>query len=392
MNKQNISKLKLFLDGLMNRMEENEEYFEKIELELKSGTKQFKSIIPFKNENFTYNINGKSKSFSQKEFSNEIAVLSEEYDAITVSYEERGMVYSIEADSKGVRMKTGEALEQIKTDIHEQIADAGREYIVKVGKANKLLREIGILGDNGKVKNDMIRKYNQIDHFIELIQDIFSTTLKDVECINVLDCACGKSYLSFALNYYIKEVLKRNCNFIGIDISQGAIKSSQEMADRLGYKNMEFITKDLRDYMPNKQIHLFISLHACDIATDMALAMAVNIKAKAIVAVPCCHREILGQFSLEKLQPVLKYGILKARFADVITEGIRGVLLESKGYKVSMVEYISPLDTPKNLMIRAELKNEGNNKAKAEYVEIKKFLAVEPSLEKMLLNPQLLSF
>jgi SAM-dependent methyltransferase len=386
MNKQNAAKLKIFLSGLMSRLDENELFFKKMGIELKSGLKSYKSNITFQNKNFSYNINGKTKSFENIDFPDEIVKLVEEYDAVIFSYEERGVIYKIEGDIKGVRLKTGENLDQIKTDTHELVQNGGREYIIKTGKANKLLKEIGILAENDKIKNDMVRKYNQIDHFIELIQDIFSSTLKDVECINVLDCACGKSYLSFALNYYIKEILKRNCQFIGIDISEGVIKSSRAMAERLGYKNMEFINSDLKDYFPEKQIHLFISLHACDTATDMALALAVNIRANAIVAVPCCHREILGQFTLPNLQPLLKYGILKARFADVVTEGIRGLLLESHGYKVSMVEYISPLDTPKNLMIRAELKNDGNSKAKAEYSEIKKLLGVEPSLEKMLRN------
>jgi len=228
----------------------------------------------------------------------------------------------------------------------------------------------------------MIRKYNQIDHFVELIDDMLKGLCAEYDTINVLDCACGKSYLTFVLNYYIKEVLKKNCHFTGIDYSKGVIDASKKMAKNLGYNNMDFEVKDLRDYEADRKIHLVISLHACDTATDLAIAAGVRNKAKALVVVPCCQRELLSQYQFEALASITKHGILKARLADVLTDGIRAMLLEAWGYKVSVVEYISPLETPKNLMIRAEKISGTNNELLSEYRKLKRILGIDPTLEK----------
>ena len=225
-----------------------------------------------------------------------------------------------------------------------------------MGQADELLREIGILGSNNKVKNNMIRKYNQIDHFVELIDDIIKELYKKNDSITVLDCGCGKSYLLFVLNYYIKEVLKKPCYFIGLDYSDSVIKASKKTASNLGYKNMEFKVTDIKNYIPQRKIHLVISLHACNTATDEAIAFAINNNVGAMVAVPCCQQEILSQYSFMPFDSIIKHGVLKARMADILTDGIRALLLEALGYKVSVVEYVSPIDTPKNLMIREKVK------------------------------------
>jgi SAM-dependent methyltransferase len=255
--------------------------------------------------------------------------------------------------------------------------------LVKIGEADNLLKEIGILTKEGKVKNDMIRKYNQIDHFVELIDKMIDD-LSDSDTITVLDAGCGKSYLTFVLNYYIKEKKKKNCYFIGIDRSAGVIKASQDIAKRLGYKNMEFIEEDLHFYEPSRKIDMVISLHACDIATDMALGLAVRVNARAIVCVPCCHKELLEQYSFDALGEITKHGVFKARFADILTDGVRSLLLETQGYKVSVVEYISPLETPKNLLIRAQKVSDDNKKAMDEYLKIKSMFGIRTYLEKLI--------
>jgi len=188
----------------------------------------------------------------------------------------------------------------------------GREYIIKVGQADNLLKEIGILTQDGKVKNDMIRKYNQIDHFVELVKEIIDE-FPEKKTITVLDCGCVKSYLTFVLNYYIKDVLKRPCYFIGLDHSETVIKASRQMAKNLGYANMEFHQTDIKNYTADRQIDMVISLHACDTATDMAIGLGVRMNAKAIIAVPCCHRKLLNQYDYEVFKPIIKHGVLKAR-------------------------------------------------------------------------------
>jgi len=234
-----------------------------------------------------------------------------------------------------------------------------------------------------KVKNDMIRKYNQIDHFVELVDGLIKEQ-GDKDSITVLDCACGKSYLSFVLNFYIKEKLKKNCYFIGLDISEQVISSSKKMAKDMGYRNMEFHQIDIQNYQPTRKIDIVVSLHGCDVATDMAIAAGVRYGAEGIIVIPCCHRELLSQYEYKPFSEIIKYGVLKARIADALTDGIRGLLLEAMGYEVSIVEYISPLDTPKNLMIRAVKKSGRNRKAYDEYLNLKENLGINPALARLL--------
>ncbi|SHH34960.1 class I SAM-dependent methyltransferase [Tepidibacter thalassicus] len=384
MNKQSIAKLNLFFMGLKERCIENKDFFKSIEVVYKSGKKEFKGIATIKDDKYNLNFKGMSDLYTFDEFIKYISKEAENYDSIKFKYIERGTTILIEGDNKKVNIKyidNNETLEKIDEYTASQIKN--RDYYVKVGPANDLLKEIGILTKEGKIKNDKIRKYNQIDHFVELIDKLIKE-LDYKDSITVLDCACGKSYLSFVLNYYIKEVLKKNCYFIGIDYSENVIKSSKKMAENLGYKNMEFINEDLVSYTPDRDIDIVISLHACDIATDMALGLGVRSKAKAIIVVPCCHKELLNQYKFDELNPILKHGVFKARFADLLTDGLRSLLLEGYGYDVSVVEYISPLDTPKNLMIRAVKKRENNKKALDEYYKLKELFGVNPTLEKII--------
>ena len=147
---------------------------------------------------------------------------------------------------------------------------------------------------------------------------------------------------------------------------------------------MEFNMTDIKNYSAIRDIHLVISLHACDTATDEAIALAVRNNAKAMVLVPCCHRELLSQYSYEPFEQILKQGILKARIADALTDGMRTLFLESLGFEVSIVEYISPLETPKNLMIRAQKTRTLNKKALDEYEKLKKALNINPTLQRIL--------
>lgn len=405
MNKQSIAKLELFLKGLEERILGQEEYFIGINAEYKSGLKSYPAEITLKDKKIVIQFAGRTEKVEISWLSARLAKFAENYDSLQLTYKERGTTILIEADNKNVKTK------YIDKPTLPPADSSARSYLIKVGEADSLLKEIGIISADGKLRNDMIRKYNQIDHFVELIAPMLEN-LGEQKCINVLDCGCGKSYLSFVLNYYIRDVLKKPCHFIGIDVSSGVIEASRKMAANLGYHNMTFHNTDIRSYSPDRDIHFVISLHACDTATDEALAAAIRFGARAIAAVPCCHRELLGQYSLSELAPVLKHGILKARIADALTEGMRALFLEGMGYKVSVVEYISPLETPKNLLIRAEKpagshahththasvtesdhktaeadNTNGENKTRkefmAEYRAVREFLGSKPMLERL---------
>lgn len=387
MNSQSVKKLELFLTGLEQRLEEQRDYFRKITAVYKSGTKDYVALLTFKDGKLVMNFNGTQDTLEIGWLAARLSKLAQNYDSVAITYEERGTTLFIEADSKNVKMTTRQTEKENLPAAHSETSRIGnRDYYIKVGQADELLKEIGILSQEGKIRNDMIRKYNQIDHFVELIHDLLKELTDAHESVTVLDCGCGKSYLSFVLNYYIKEVLKKPCHFIGIDYSETVIEASKKMAAHLGYHNMEFRKTDIRNFMSNREIHLVISLHACDTATDQAIALAVNNQVGNMVMVPCCHRELLNQYAYKPFEQILKYGILKARMADVLTDGLRAMFLEALGYHVSIVEYISPLETPKNLMLRARKTGTYNQRLMDEYNAVKRLLDVQPSLEKLVVR------
>lgn len=390
MNKNNINKLNLFFMGLQNRFNENISIFKHINVEFVSGLKSFKGEATLNGAELTYNFNGVTKKLSIENFFHNILEQCLNYEGLSLTYSERGEVLLITADNKNVTMKTIDVGSSNFTREDNKIKKEAmyntststllnRNYYIKVGEADNLLKEIGIMSKEGKIKNDKIRKYNQIDHYVELLEGILDELPKN-KVINILDCGCGKSYLSFVLNYYLTEVKKRKCHFIGLDYSETVIDTSKNMAKNLGYRNMEFHAVDIKDYNPDKKINVVISLHACDTATDMALALGIKIESDIIIAVPCCHREILNQYSYPPFKSILDHGVFKARMADILTDGMRSLMLKAKGYKVSVVEYISPLETPKNLMIRAIKENDEDMDAMSEYMSMMSSLNVYPAL------------
>ncbi len=385
MNNQNVQKFALFLTGISQRLTDNFDFFKKITADYKSGTKTYPAVISAENGKLQLKFNGVTETLEIGWLAARLSKLAVSYDSVAFVYEERGTTIFIEADNKNVKMSTRQNAKENTAGPHNEVSQVGnRDYYIKLGHADELLKEIGILSSDGKVKNDMIRKYNQIDHFVELIHDLLEELAQKKDSITVLDCACGKSYLTFVLNYYIREVMKKPCYFIGLDYSDIVIEASKKMAQNLHYQNMEFKVTDIRDYHARRDIDLVISLHACDTATDEAMALAVNNHVGAMVMVPCCHRELLSQLDYKPFEHVFKYGILKARISDALTDGLRGMLLEALGYKVSLVEYISPLETPKNLMIRAEKAGKQSAAAMEEYKRLKELLNVNPTLEKLI--------
>ena len=400
MNKQSLSKLKLFFMGLENRFSENSSTFKGLKATFNTGLKSFRGNGSYEDGKVKYNFNGITQVDDIKSILEKVIKDAESYESLAFIYSERGTDILISADNKNVTMKNIEIqdseedipkVKSIKSSslgLHSDGATStllNRDYYIKVGKADNLLKEINIMTKDGKIKNDKIRKYNQIDHYVELLDGIFDK-LNYKGTLTILDCGCGKSYLSFVLNYYLTEVKKIKSHFIGLDYSEGVIESSRKMAENLGYRNMEFHAIDIKDYVPDKNINVVLSLHACDTATDMALALGIRVQSDVIIAVPCCHRELLNQYSYEPLKSITKHGVLKARLADILTDGMRAAMLEAKGYDVSVVEYISPLETPKNLMIRAIKIKEENSKALEEYDELMKALKVNPALNRFLIE------
>ncbi|MGB4588258.1 MAG: SAM-dependent methyltransferase [Clostridiaceae bacterium] len=379
MNKTSIDKLNFFFMGLESRFKENETIFLSLEVLYKGGLKIFKGIgKPNGEEGLSYNYNGFTRILPFVDLLNDIKKEALKYDEMVITYKERGTKLIITATAKNVSMTTEAMKFDDKEEKKETSVLLNRDYLIKAKDASKLLQAIGIMSKDGKIKNNKIRKYNQIDHYVELLEKNFES-LKKQGTLNIMDVGCGKSYLSFVLNYYLTEVKRIKCHFIGIDISESVIESSRAIQKELGYRNMEFHAMDIKDFKDDRKIDVVLSLHACDTATDMALAFGVYKEADFIVAVPCCHKEMLSTYSYAPFKGIMKHGILKARLADTLTDGLRGLLLESHGYEVSIVEYISPLETPKNLMIRAYRTGEPNTDSMKESTDLIKALDIYPA-------------
>lgn len=377
MNKKSIDKTMMFLNVLKSRMTENKDFFEKIRITLRSGAKEYFAEYHYNDDVISFDYLGEQKIVD--DFS-DLYSLMDKYDSVCVRYLERSAEIIIDADDRNVKMQNKERTpDEVKTST----VNTGRRYLVNPSRCPKLLKELGVLAENGKIKNDKVRKYNQIDYFLELMNGVIDDIDQREEML-ILDCACGKSYLSFVMNYYFTEVLRKKCHFIGVDFSETVIESSKKTAQKLGYKNMTFIQSDLAKYTPDTPPDLVVSLHACDTLTDMALALGIRSKAKAIMSVPCCHKDILKQYRYEPFSMVTKHGILKARLADTLTDALRASFLEASGYNVSMIEYISPLETPKNIMIRAVRTGKKSDKARNEYETLKNSIHVSPAIEKFI--------
>jgi SAM-dependent methyltransferase len=376
MKSQNRAKIMMFFSGIAGKYNENPEYFIGAEAEFVSGGKKYTGTVRESAGGFEYSF------LSKRVFDTAEAMLSAvcddmlKYDSAVFSYMERGRTTVVSADDRNVKITKNET----ESEYVDTALLRAKDYIINPHHAGKLMRVLGYLTEDGKIKNDKIRKYNQTERFIELTSSMFDGFSQNDE-LCVVDCACGKSYLSFVLNYYLWEVKRIRARFIGIDISENVIAESRRMAEELGYKNMEFICEDLRFYNGEKRPDVVISLHACDTATDMALGYAIRNGAKKIICVPCCHKELLDKYRKDDLEPIIKHGVMRARLNDILTDGIRMAKLEAEGYSVSCVEYCSPLDTPKNLLIRAEKVKKGDIAAQKAYRELLSELRVTPSVE-----------
>ena len=247
-----------------------------------------------------------------------------------------------------VKIKPHEVKENAKILSHNRV----KQYILPQGKPVPFLVDLGVMTREGRVREAAYDKYRQINRFLELIQDILPKLPKDRE-ITIVDFGCGKSYLTFAMYYFFRELKGYQVKIIGLDLKEDVIRRCSRLAEEYGYDNLQFLQGDIAGYEGLEKADMVVTLYACDTATDFALAKAVQWDAKVILSVPCCQHELNGKIRNDLLAPVLKYGILKERMSALITDGIRANLLESAGYSVQILEFIDMEHTPKNLLIRA---------------------------------------
>lgn len=257
-----------------------------------------------------------------------------------------------------------------------------KKYILQEGTPVMFLQDLGVMTADGKIVRTRFDKFRQINRFLEFIEDILPKLPSDRE-VTILDFGCGKSYLTFAMYYYLHELKKYDVRIIGLDLKTDVIRKCNELSEKYGYEKLRFLEGNIADYTGVDEVDMVVTLHACDTATDFALAKAVGWKAKVILSVPCCQHEMNEQIQNEILYPALKYGLIKERMAALFTDALRAEYLEREGYDTQILEFIDMEHTPKNILIRAVRTGRAHENGE-EIKQLEDFLHVTPMLGKLL--------
>lgn len=257
-----------------------------------------------------------------------------------------------------------------------------KQYILKEGMDIPFLRDLGVMTQEGKIVRSRFDKFRQINRYLEFIEDVLPKLPKDRE-ITILDFGCGKSYLTFAMYYFLHEIRGYEVRMVGLDLKEDVIEHCNALAEKYGYDHLHFLTGDIAQYEGMTKVDMVVTLHACDTATDYALAKAVSWGADVILSVPCCQHELNRQIENDILSPVLSYGLLKERMAALVTDGLRAEYLKKEGYDTQILEFIDMEHTPKNILIRAV---KTGKKAENQHIikACEEFLHVKPTIGKLL--------
>ena len=259
-----------------------------------------------------------------------------------------------------------------------------KRYILEEGKHVAFLEDLGVMTADGKVVRSHYDKFRQINRFLEFIEDILPRLDKSRENV-IIDFGCGKSYLTFAMYYYLHELKGYEVRIIGLDLKQDVIDHCNRLSVAYGFDKLKFYHGDIASYDGVDHVDMVVTLHACDTATDYALEKAVKWDASVILSVPCCQHELNKQMDNELLRPVLQYGLIKERMAALYTDALRAEILENRGYRTQILEFIDMEHTPKNILIRA-VKQGGPKDNRKEIEDILQFLGTEQTLAGLLLK------
>ena len=303
-------------------------------------------------------------------------------EEITILANKKGKVTRLVKEIK----KTEEA------DAAQVAPSEGKNYIIKEGVPVPFLVVLGVMTTEGKVIASRYDKFRQINRFLEFIDDVLPYVVNEGQPVRVADFGCGKSYLTFAVHYFLTEIKKLPCQIEGLDLKQDVIDYCNDITERLALQGLHFSVGDISAYKGDSAPDLVMTLHACDTATDFALEYAVSRGAKAILSVPCCQHQINTQLQANRkgkikqddnaLEPILKYGLLREKFSSLLTDALRGEWLEQQGYRVQMLEFIDEEHTPKNVLIRAVKKSGVTEPVEGQRPKIIRELNITPELWK----------
>lgn len=261
--------------------------------------------------------------------------------------------------------------------------DRKKQYLLEEGTPVPFLVELGVMTPDGAVRKSRYDKFRQVNRFLELVDDVVPSLRPD-GTLRVVDFGCGKSYLTFAIHHLLTVLRGREVELVGLDLKEDVIAACSAFAERSGAAGLRFERGDIAGFDAGKDVDLVVSLHACDTATDEALAQAVRWGADAILAVPCCQKEAYRQLESSLLAPLLRHGLAKERFAALVTDVLRAQLLELAGYRAQLVEFVALEHTAKNVLIRAVKGKPAGADVRGAYEELRDSLGLDPALERLL--------
>lgn len=345
---------------------------------------KLKSGLCYQFERFADN-----KAFHENVDANELA---DKLAAEMNSYKQ-ALIQTTEADVQALANKKGELTLVVRAKAPDQAGGSAKavpqehnrdkRYVLPEGEPVPFLISLGVMTPEGKIFKAKYDKFRQINRFLEMVADVAPELPKD-KPLHIVDFGCGKSYLTFALYHYLAIKLKLPVRIFGLDLKKDVIEACAKLAYELGWQDLTFAVGDISAFRERKSVDMVVTLHACDTATDAALLKGIEWGASVILSVPCCQHELFRQISQPVLQPLLKHGILKERFAALATDAIRANLLELAGYRAQLLEFIDLEHTPKNLLIRA-VKDRGKpdmERLRAEYERFRDFLSATPFMER----------
>lgn len=288
--------------------------------------------------------------------------------------------FSVSANGK---IKKTEAKNNLKAKASDNGNNRKKEYIFNEGENIPALVDLGVFTPDFKIVKAKYDKFKQINRFIEIVNDAFVNDTKD--SVTILDFGCGKSYLTFIIYYYFREIKKKNVKIIGYDLKKDVVENCNKIAEKYGYDNLKFVVSDVtKDVLYREPIDMVISLHACDTATDFALNYAISKNVKYIFSVPCCQHEVNkaikkgGDFDL-----LLKHGLIKERMSALLTDSIRAGILEDMGYSVDVLEFVDFSHSPKNIMLRAKKTKKQTDKNRKQIKELQEKYQFNQTLYKL---------
>lgn len=350
------------------------------------------------------------KNLTVEETKDELAKLLEEFRQVQVETVSEDITVLISKKGKATIKRKRKKVQAKAADLSH---NRKKKYILEEGIVVPFLQDLGVMTQDGKIVRTKMDKFRQINRFLEFVEDILPQLDKDRE-LTLLDFGCGKSYLTFAMYYYLHELKGYDIRIIGLDLKTDVILHCNELAKKYGYEKLTFLVGDIADYEGVDQVDMVVTLHACDTATDYALAKAVGWNAKVILSVPCCQHEVNKQLEKQRnlhlgkmksktevmevsemledqlasmeevLGPIMDYGLLRERFAALVTDGLRAKRLESEGYETQVLEFIDMEHTPKNILLRAVKKGSPAAKSRKEAEDCERFLKIQPTLGMLL--------